>query len=97
MTDRELAMEIVLSAEQCPHADEKHDPDKHEHSELWLSENCLIERITDALADRYKDGLRRGKEIAEKVELNNMYGQPKGEGSVRFEIALNIEQEIDKP
>lgn len=50
----EIAREIVDCAEECPH-DNMHGVEQMHHNELWLNEDCLTDRIAEALqAERDK-------------------------------------------
>lgn len=75
-TDRELAIKIVFG-----------DGGKEPRLE-GIDTDWQIERIEQALSQRYKDGLRRGKEIAERCNLGN--------GDIADEIARAIQEEIEK-
>jgi len=83
MTDRELASEIV---------------DKYwkVDSERFPNPYLLEEDIAQALTSRYKDGLRKAKEIAESWwEVN--YQERYTKAAIKESIAQAIQQEIDKP
>jgi len=90
----EVAKEIVDTAEDCPHCfgeDVVHDQSKRNHRELWLSEECLVERIATAIQSEVDAAVR-----AENLRcLSAVDNEPENPGKMPDEMWEAISRDRD--
>jgi len=93
----EVAKEIVDTAEDCPHCfgeDVVHDQSKRNHRELWLSEECLVERIATAIQSEVDAAVRAEAEACAKV-ADWCNSQGLGADAAKRQIAHTIRERWD--